>query len=290
MNYNIILNESKELVNKSTDACFVLMAGTSAIVCILVLAGVFPAYALISLSGYVPLIILLSLLRHHNKEKLNTISKKIELSEAASKAKQVMEPLVQGFGDTYVNDNCRTKMKHLSDNGVDTGTALKQINNNVELYNKLAADFLQESNILEDELYTLMHSQSLSHYASKVHELREKSNALGFKHLADAALFHELEACIGDLSILESNWEKLSFELDEANSILEEYIKSLNDNDKLTRKMWGERLQEAFNALEAFDTDKATEILNELIESPLNPNITVLLKNLVTNINEVMAT
>jgi HPt (histidine-containing phosphotransfer) domain-containing protein len=289
MNYNLILDELKQIVNKSAAAYLGLMAGVSVIVCILALSGVLPVYALISLAGYIPMCILLFVMLYNNRQKIKTLSQKVQISTAAYKAKQVMDPLVQGFSDTYVNDNCRVKMKYLSDNGVDVSSALNQINSNVELYNKLATDFLHESEALEDELYTLMNRQLLPEYASKVHELRVKSKALGLKNLTDAALFHEMEACIGDLDVLESNWEKLSFELDESNSLLEEYFKSLNDEDKMTRKMWGERLQEAFNALEAFDTGKARTILNELIASPVNSNMAEILKSIVTNIDEVMA-
>jgi HPt (histidine-containing phosphotransfer) domain-containing protein len=179
-------------------------------------------------------------------------------------------------------------MQYLSDNGVDITNALKQLNSNVEKYNKLATEFLDECNVLEDDMYTLMHNHSLMEYAAKAHELRIKSNALGLTNLTDTAFFHELEACTGDIELIENNWQKLSFELDESSSIIEEYIKSLSDNAKMTRKMWGERLQEAFVALENLDTDKAKAIFNELIECPMNSDTTSVLKNIVTSIDEVM--
>jgi DNA-binding transcriptional regulator YbjK len=57
----------------------------------------------------------------------------------------------------------------------------------------------------------------------------------------------------------------------------------------MTQKMWAQRLQEAFNALEGLDTDKAKEIFVELINYPINSDVTSILKNIVTGIDEVMA-
>jgi uncharacterized protein YpmS len=285
---NLILKELKETVNKWTIACFGLMAVISVVVCTLVLVDILPVYAIFTLAGYVPLCILITVMLINNRRQLKSFSKKMQISAAATNAKHVMDNLVQSYSDTYVNNESRDKMKYLSDNGVDITNALKKLNSNVEAYNKLAGEFLKECNVLEDDMYTLMHDKSLVEYASKAHELRIKSNALGLRNLTDTAFFHELEACTGDIEILENNWHKLSFELDESSAIIEEYINSLDNNAKMTRKMWGERLQEAFVALENLDTDKAKAIFNELIECPMNSDTTSVLKNIVTSIDEVM--
>jgi hypothetical protein len=99
-----------------------------------------------------------------------------------------------------------------------------------------------------------------------------------------------LEACTGNLEMLESNWEKLSFELDESSALLEQYIKSIDSTSQMTRKKWGERLNEAFTALEELDTERAKTIFNELIENPVNSDVISILKNIVSGIDEVMAT
>jgi hypothetical protein len=53
--------------------------------------------------------------------------------------------------------------------------------------------------------------------------------------------------------------------------------------------MWGERLQEAFSALEVYDTNKAKDILNELMTYKINSEITNALGGIITNIDEMMA-
>lgn len=290
MNNNKILNELKETVNKWTIACFTLMGCVSAVVWLLVLAGILPVYSLFALAGYIPLCALIAFLLIRHRKNLKLFSKKLQISAAAVNAKHVMDTLVESYSDTYVTDESREKMEYLSENGVDITNALKQLNSNVETYNNLAAEFLDQCNTLEDDLYTLMRNRSLNEYALKARELRLKSSTLGLRNLTDTAFFLELEACSGDIGLLEDNWEKLSFELDESCALIEEYIKSLSDNAKMTRKMWASRLQEAFAALENLDTVTAKEIFTELINCPINSDTTKVLKNIVTSIDEVMAT
>jgi hypothetical protein len=288
MNNNILIEELEGTVNKWSKALLGLMGGVAVIVGILAATGLVPVYSLLILAGYVPVCILVMVLINHSNKKLITLSKKIQISAAACKAKNVMNTLVESYKYSAADKEAsREKMQYLSDNGVDVGSALKQVNSNIEKYNKLATDFINECNVLEDDLYTLMQKKSLSEYATKARELRLKSNALGFRNLTDTAFFHELEACTGNLELLENNWQKLSFELDESSALLEEYIKSLSAN-QFSKKAWAERLQEAFNALEELDTDKAKAIFIELMENPLNSDVAAVLKNIVASIDEVM--
>jgi hypothetical protein len=291
MNNNILIDELVGTVNKWYKAIFGLMGGVAVIVGILAATRLVPVYSLLILAGYVPIAILILVLMNDSRKKVNTLSKKIQISAAACKAKNVMNTLVESYShsDAPIDvESSREKMQYLSDNGVDISSALKQVNSNIEKYNKLATDFISECNNLEDDLYTLMQKKSLSEYATKARELRLKSNALGFRNLTDTAFFHELEACTGNLELLENNWQKLSFELDESSALLEEYIKSLSAN-QFSRKAWAERLQEAFNALEVLDIETAKTIFIELMENPLNSDVAAVLKNIIASIDEVVA-
>jgi hypothetical protein len=291
MNNNILIEELEGTVNKWSKAIFGVMGGVAVVDIILVATRLVPVYSLLIIAGYVPVSVLILILMNDNRQKLNTLSKKIQISTAACKAKDVMNTLVKSYSYSDASNNSKAskeKMQYLSDNGVDITSALKQVNSNIEKYNKLAADFINECTVLEDDMYTLMQKKSLSEYATKARELRLKSNALGFRNLTDTAFFHELEACTGNLEILETNWQKLSFELDESSALLEEYIKSLSDNAQFSRKAWVERLQEAFNALEVLDTDTAKEIFIELMENPLNPDVAAVLKNIIASIDEIV--
>jgi HPt (histidine-containing phosphotransfer) domain-containing protein len=287
-NYNRIFDELRQLVTKSALIGFVLMGGLSIMVCLLTILGILPPYALWTVLWLIPFSIMLVLMMRYNLNKLKVLAKKQQISMMANHAKQVIADLSQQFPDTYVND-CRTKMEYLSKNGIDVNTAVERLNNNVDSYNELALNFLHESDRLEDELYSLMHPDTLQEYAQKAHTLRVNANDLGLVKLTDTAFFMEMEAFVGKLDILRDNWKKLSFEMDESYHILSEYTKSLESNDKITFKMWGERLQEAFSALEVYDTNKAKDILNELMTYKINSEITNALGGIITNIDEMMA-
>lgn len=222
------------------------------------------------------------------------LMKKQKLSMLAYQAKQTLDHLEE-LPDTYITD-CRIKMRYLAKNGVDVDTALQNMDGNVDKYNDFLLTFVGESHRKEDELFTLMDSDTLLQYCAKVHALRVKSNALGLRNLTDTAFFHEIEAYAGNLEVIQNNWEKLSFEWDEACDVFTDYIQSLGLKDhatdgqgnQITFKKWGEQLHEAFDALETYDPDKARSILNELLQYQIDADITQNLQNIVANIDEVL--
>jgi DNA-directed RNA polymerase subunit L len=221
----------------------------------------------------------------HSRKEIRTLSKKQQISMMAYHAKHVMDDLTNNFPDTYIND-CRVKMRYLSQNGVDVEAAIERLDNNIEMYNELATEFLHESDLIEDELYCLMHTDTITEFAEKSHQLRIKANDLGLIKLTDTAFFMEMEAYTNQLDILMNNWQKLSFELDDAYHILSEYINSLSSNDTITLKMWGERIQEAFSALEEYDTKTAKSILIELQNYHINSDVTEAINGILANIDE----
>ena len=222
------------------------------------------------------------------------LMKKQKLSMLAYQAKQTLDHLEE-LPDTYITD-CRIKMRYLAKNGVDVDTALQNMDGNVDKYNDFLLTFVGESHRKEDELFTLMDSDTLLQYGAKVHALRVKSNALGLRNLTDTAFFHEIEAYAGNLEVIQNNWEKLSFEWDEACDVFTDYIQSLGLKDhatdgqgnQITFKKWGEQLHEAFDALETYDPDKARSILNELLRYQIDADITQNLQNIVAYIDEVL--
>ena len=220
--------------------------------------------------------------------------KKQKLAIMAYQAKQTFDEM-QEFPDTFVTD-CKIKMRYLAKNGVDVDTALANMNGNIDKYNDFMLTFVGESHRKEDELFSLMQPDSLLQYGAKVHALRVKANALGLRNLTDTAFFHEMEAYAGKLDIVRANWEKLSFEWDEACDIFTDYIQSLglknhasdSNGNQITFQKWGEQLQEAFQALEAYDATRARNILNELLQYQIDADIMKNLRSIVANIDEIL--
>ncbi len=287
-NYNRILDEIRQLINKSVLIWLGFMAGMSLLISILCAVDILPTQALWTLLGMLPSALVLMLVVAYYHKKAATFAKKQQIAMMAFHAKKALDSLQQDFPDTFLSD-CQIRMRYLAKNGIDVDNALKRLGGSVDTYNQLVLSFLGESDELEDALYDLMQPETLFQYGSKAHTLRVKANELGISNLTDTAFFHEIEAYAGSLDIVRSNWEKLSFELDEAYGIFFEYINSLGLDKPMTFKHWGERLQEAFNALETYDTIKAKKILSELIKYKIDADITKTLQGIITNIDEIMA-
>ena len=295
-NYNRILDEIKHLVYKLALIWLTLMTGISLIAGVLYLYGYMPAAALWSLLFIIPTGIFLLFGVHYFNKKVKLLAQKQQISAMAYHAKQVINNFQQQIPDTLISDS-KIKMRYLARHGIDVDAAMARLGHNVEAYNELALAFLRESDKYEDTLYDLMQPDTLMQYGTNAHTLRVKANELGIVNLTDTAFFHEIEAYAGGLDVIRDNWKKLSLELDEAYSILSEYVKSLGlkedaidqDGNHMTFKKWSEQLQEAFNALETNDTIKAKRLLSELVKFQIDSDITNSLKNIITNIDEMMA-
>ena len=227
------------------------MAGVSLMIGLLCLAGALPPAALWSLAWILPTGLALWLVVGSYHKRAKILAQKQQISMMAYHAKQVLEHLQQQIPDTLITDS-RIKMRYLARHGVDIDAAMARLGHNVERYNELAMAFLRNSDKYEDSLYDLMQPDTLTAYGTSAH------------NLTDTAFFHEIEAYAGDLNVVRDNWKKLSFELDEAYSVLSEYAKSLKlkddaidkDGNHMSFKKWGEQLQEVFRALETYDTDR----------------------------------
>jgi len=298
MNYNDnrIFDELRLLIDKSALIWLTIMTGVSLLIGMLCLANVLPTEALWSLIWILPTALSLWFVIYYYHRKAKILAQKHQISMMAYHAKQVLERLQEQIPDTLITDS-RIKMRYLARHGIDIDGAMARLGHNAEKYNDLAMAFLKNSDKYEDTLYDLMQPDTLMQYGASAHTLRVKANELGLVTLTDTAFFHEMEAYAGEFNVLRDNWKKLSFELDETYSILNEYVKSLHlkndavdkDGNHMTFKKWGEQLQEAFRALEAYDTNKAKNILNELVKFPIDSDINNALKGIISNIDEMMA-
>lgn len=294
-NYNIILDEIRKLINQSVLFLLSFMGVISLLIGVLCAADILPITALWVLSGIVPTAAALALTVVYIHKKADAFSKKQQISIMAFHAKQAIDTFQQEFPDTFVSDY-HVRMRYLAKNGINVDNALRKLDGNIDAYNQLVLSFLSENEKLEDELYDLMQSDTIFEYGNKAHDLRVKVNELGITKLTDTAFFHEIEAYAGNLDMVRDNWKKLSFELDEAYDIFFEYINSLGlenapgkEEVQMTCKLWGERLQEAFNALETYDTGKAKRILSELTKYQIDTDINKTLQGIIANIDEIMA-
>lgn len=295
-NDNRIFDELKLLIDKAALIWLTFMTGVSLMIGLLCLAGALPPVALWSLIWILPTAFSLWFVVRYYHKKTKILAQKQQISLMAYHAKLVLDHLQQQIPDTLITDS-KIKMRYLARHGIDIDAAMARLGHNAETYNDLAMAFLKNSDKYEDTLYDLMQPDTLIQYGANAYTLRIKANELGLVKLTDTAFFHEIEAYAGSLDVLRDNWKKLSYELDEAYGVLNEYVKSLGlkndaidkDGNHMSFKKWGEQLQEAFQALETYDTQKAKQILNELVKFPIDSDITNALKNIISNIDEMMA-
>lgn len=291
-----LFREIRQLTDRAALVHLILMACAALLTGLLCLAGILPSAALWSLIWIIPAALFLGIITRCQHKKAQVIARKQQISMMAYHAKKVLDSLQQRFPDTFISD-CRIKMRCMARHGIDIDAAVERLGDNVQAYNQLALAFLKESDRYEDGLYDLMQPDTLLQYGLQAHKLRVKANELGLIHLTDTAFFHEIEAYAGGLDAIRDNWKKLSSELDEAYEVLNGYIQSIglgedplsDEKGRMTFKTWTAQLQEAFKALEAYDTRQAKKILNGLIGSGIDTDITSTLKGIVANIDEMIS-
>ena len=74
---------------------------------------------------------------------------------------------------------------------------------NVDKYNDFLLTFVGESHRKEDELFTLMDSDTLLQYSLKFMRCVLNPMHLGLRNLTDTAFFHEIEAYAGNLEVIQ---------------------------------------------------------------------------------------
>ncbi len=293
-NYNGVSDELRHLTSRALLTWLGFTAAAAIFIGVLRAADVFSEQTAWSALGIMlsiaSLILLIVLYRGQTK----SLAKKQKISAMAFKARKAIDNLQHEFPATFASD-CQISMHYLAENGVDVNSALKHLGQNTDAYNQLVIAFLSESDDLEDELFDLMQPETLYKYGYMARELRIRAKELGLVKLSDTALFHEAWAYLGEYTVVHENWEKLSFELDEAYGIFFEYIKSLGlesntkTDNRMTCRVWGEQLQEACYALETYDTIKAKRIFSELNKYKIDTKITQTLQGIISNIDETTA-
>ena len=294
-NYSTILEETNKLIRMHALILIGFLAAASFIIILLCAAGILPKEALWSFLGMFPAVCAVTVGTASCRKKTADFAKKQQISIMAFQAKKAINFLRQEFPDTFLSD-AQISMRYLARNGINVDSALKKLDGNVDAYNQRVLSFLGESDRLEDELFDLMQDDTILQYGHMAHALRLRVSELGVLRLADTAFFHEIEAYAENIDVVRDNWEKLSFELDETYHVFFEYIKSLGlenasgkEDCRMTCKRWSERLQEACNALEAYNTIEAKKILSELIKYQIDAGINNTLQGIITNIDEIMA-
>ncbi|MDD2180756.1 MAG: Hpt domain-containing protein [Bacilli bacterium] len=111
----------------------------------------------------------------------------------------------------------------LSSNGIDVEKGLELLGD-IEMYNEIMTDFLNEANNRLTELQTHKENNDMENYAILVHAIKSDSKYLGFDKLAELALAHELESKDNNIEYVNSNYDELITELNRIIKVIQTYL------------------------------------------------------------------
>lgn len=112
----------------------------------------------------------------------------------------------------------------LKNNQVQVDEAIELLGD-LETYEDLLNDFLEESESRIDNLEEYYKNEDMENYAILVHTIKSDSKYLGFDKLADIALEHQLRSEKNDLDYIKKDYTKLVEEFKKIITIISEYFK-----------------------------------------------------------------
>lgn len=179
--------------------------------------------------------------------------------------------------------------------GISIANGLSLARGDEDMYLELARLFLREGT-KQEEIYRFLSQENMKEYAIRVHGLKGNARTLGADSLADMAFEHEKQSKAGNLEYVRRHWDELLSVWDKALEGFKEYIRAIGggetdkynaaDNGGETLTLTKDDLAQAAAFLDAFETDKALELLKTWIGSPLDPSMHDLIKNALIAIED----
>lgn len=113
----------------------------------------------------------------------------------------------------------------LTSNGVNVKQSLEYFGD-MATYDEMLGDFLTEMENRVVELENYKAAGDMPNYAILVHAIKSDSKYLGFSHLAELALQHEMESKSGNVEFVNSNYNTLKTEIDRIIDVAQKYLNS----------------------------------------------------------------
>ena len=112
--------------------------------------------------------------------------------------------------------------------GVDLQKSL-ELFGNIETYNDTIGDFIVSTESKLNKLKEYISNKDMANYAIYVHSIKSDARYFGFTKLVDIAYEHELKSKAGDLYYINENFNNLSNAVNEATTIVKDYLYGTND-------------------------------------------------------------
>ncbi len=105
----------------------------------------------------------------------------------------------------------------LKENGVDLEKSLDLLED-METYDEIMSEFLKKANEKLNDLKTFSEAGDLESYGRSAHALKSDARYLGFTHLAEMALEHEMESKDGNINYVHDHLNEI---FEETNKMIE---------------------------------------------------------------------
>ena len=112
----------------------------------------------------------------------------------------------------------------LKNNGVDLDASLELLGD-MEMYDETLAEYLSSIAEKVNNLAKYRNDKDMPNYAILVHSLKSDSKYLGFTHLAELALNHEMESKNNNQEYVDNHFEELILEVKRVIQVAIDYLK-----------------------------------------------------------------
>lgn len=112
----------------------------------------------------------------------------------------------------------------LKNNGVDLDASLELLGD-MEMYDETLAEYLSSIAEKVNNLAKYKNEKDMANYSILVHSLKSDSKYLGFTHLAELALNHEMESKNNNLEFVDDHFEELILEVKRIIQVALDYLK-----------------------------------------------------------------
>lgn len=125
--------------------------------------------------------------------------------------------------DKELIDNKLSNNHILIDNGVDLDGALLLLGD-IETYDETLNTFISEINSKISDLKKYKETKDMNNYSILIHSLKSDAKYLGFSHLAELALDHELMSKDGKQDYIDEHFKELNDEFDRVIKLSSDYF------------------------------------------------------------------
>jgi len=157
----------------------------------------------------------------------------------------------------------------LKNNGVDLESSLELLGD-IETYDEVLAEYINSISSKVNDLNKFRKEKDMANYAISVHSLKSDSKYLGFTHLAQLALNHEMESKNNNQEYVEEHFEELFLEIKRVVNVALDYIKTVDVKEDVKESNKEEVVDNRDSILVVDDSDMVLNFISKVFNDTFN--------------------